>query len=120
MALPLPVEATELYPPRAWAEVDLAAIKHNIRSLRRYLAPAQVTAVVKANAYGLGAVPVAKAAIEAGAVGLAVATCEEGQELRRAGITAPILVLGYVPVELASLAVEADLTLTVGNLELAQ
>lgn len=119
MALPLPVEAAELYPPRAWAEVDLAAIKHNLRVLRRYLAPAQVTAVVKANAYGLGAVPVAKAAIEAGAAGLVVATCEEGQELRRAGITAPVLVLGYVPVELAPLAAEADLTLTVSSPELA-
>lgn len=120
MALPYAVEAADLYPPRTWAEVNLAAIRHNVRTLRRHIAPAQFMAVVKANAYGLGAIPLAKAALEAGAGALAVATCEEGQELRRAGITAPILVLGYAPIEYATLAAEADLTLTVYNLEFAQ
>lgn len=122
MALPLYLgaDAAEGYAPRTWAEIDLAAIRHNIRSLRRHLAPAQLLAVVKANAYGLGAVPVATAALEAGATGLVVASCEEGHELRRAGLSGPILVLGYVPVELAALAVEAELTLTVNSPELAQ
>lgn len=120
MALPYAVEAAELYPPRTWAEVDLSAIRHNVRTLRRYITPSQFMAVVKANGYGLGAIPIAKAALEAGATALAVATCEEGQELRRAGITAPILILGYAPVEWASLAAECDLTVTVHSVEFAQ
>lgn len=120
MALPLTLTSTELGTPRSWAEIDLEAIKHNVRALRRLIAPAQFTAVVKANAYGLGAIPVAKAALEAGATGLAVATCEEGQELRRAGIGGPILVLGYVPEDLANAALETDLTLTVNSPEMAR
>ncbi len=120
MALPLSLETAGLFAPRTWAEIDLGAIRHNVRILRRHIAPAQFTAVVKANAYGLGAIPIAKAALEAGAVGLAVASCEEGQELRRAGVAAPILVLGYVPVEQAEAAAEADLTLTVNEAGLAQ
>lgn len=79
-------------PSRTWAEVDLGAIRHNVRTLRRRAAGAPLMAVVKADAYGHGAVPIAKAALEAGANHLAVVTAEEGAELRRAGITAPILV----------------------------
>src|SRR4051794_26485876 len=120
MALPLSQEAQALSTPRTWAEIDLEAIRHNVKVLRRHIAPAQFIAVVKANAYGLGAVPIAKIAIEAGAYGLAVSSCEEGQELRYAGIGVPILVLGYVPIELAEAAVEADLTLTVNDIRLAQ
>ncbi|MDB5080900.1 MAG: Alanine racemase [Chloroflexi bacterium] len=119
MALPLPT-LNELGTPRLWAEIDLEAIKYNVRVLRRYIAPSQFTAVVKANAYGLGAVPIAKAALEAGASGLAVASFEEGHELRRAGIGGRILVLGYVSPDLAGAAVEAELTLTVNTPDLAQ
>jgi alanine racemase len=120
MALPLSLEIADLTAPRTWAEVDLRAIKYNVKVLRRHIAPAQFLAVVKANAYGLGAIPIAKAAIEAGAVGLVVASCEDGQELRQAGIIVPILVLGYVPVELAEAAVAHDLTLTVNDPALAK
>lgn len=120
MALPLAISTTELGIPRCWAEIDLEAIKYNVRVLRRHIAPSQFTAVVKANAYGLGAVPIARAVLEAGATGLAVASCEEGQELRRAGIGGPILVLGYVSPDLAGAAVEADLTLTVNSPDLAK
>jgi alanine racemase len=120
MALPLTITFTDFGTPRTWAEIDLEAIKHNVRALRRLIAPAQFTAVVKANAYGLGAIPIAKAALEAGATGLAVASCEEGQELRRAGVGSPILVLGYVPEDLAQAALEADLTLTVNTPEMAR
>ncbi len=115
MALPLTITFTELGTPRSWAEINLEAIKYNVRALRRLIAPAQFTAVMKANAYGLGAIPIAKAALEAGATGLAVASCEEGEELRKAGIGEPILVLGYVPEDLAGVALEADLTLTVNT-----
>ncbi|MDQ3966449.1 MAG: alanine racemase [Actinomycetota bacterium] len=79
-------------PSRTWAEVDLGAIRHNVRVLRRRAPSARLMAVVKADAYGHGAVPVARAVLEAGAYSLATATAEEGAELRRAGIAAPILV----------------------------
>lgn len=81
----------------AWVEVDLAAVEANVRWLRKVSAPAEVWAVVKANAYGHGAVPVARAALDAGASGLAVALVEEGVELREAGIEARILVLSEPP-----------------------
>ena len=89
-------------PSRAWAEVDLGAIRHNVRILMHCAPNASLMAVVKADAYGHGAVPVARAVLEAGAHCLAVATAEEGAELRQAGITAPILVLtGLLPDEFA-------------------
>lgn len=97
----------------AWAEVDLAALRHNVGVMRRVAAPAALCAVVKADAYGHGAAPVAKAAIEAGAAGLAVALVEEGVELREAGITEPILVLGDPPEDAAEALVAAGLTPTV-------
>jgi alanine racemase len=77
----------------AWVEVDLDAIAANVRTLVAEVAPARLLAVVKADAYGHGAVPVARAAVEAGAAWLGVALVEEALELRAAGITAPLLVL---------------------------
>jgi alanine racemase len=74
-------------------EVDLAAIRHNARLLAEQAAPAGLCAVVKAGGYGHGAVPVARAALSGGAAWLAVALVEEGQELRAAGIDAPVLLL---------------------------
>ena len=88
MVVPAPLKV----PSRTWAEVDLGAIRHNVRTLKRRAGAALLMAVVKANAYGHGAVPVARATLEAGADSLAVATLEEGAELRRAGIEAPVLV----------------------------
>ena len=78
-----------------WAEVDLDAIAHNVQQIRRRVAPAQVMAVVKANAYGHGAVPVARAAVAAGVAQLAVACVDEGVQLRRAGIEVPIAIVAY-------------------------
>ena len=77
---------------RTWAEVDLGAIRHNVRVLRRRAPSARLMAVVKADAYGHGSVHVSPAALEAGADSVAVVTVEEGAELRRADVTAPILV----------------------------
>ncbi|MGH9300214.1 MAG: alanine racemase, partial [Acidimicrobiales bacterium] len=77
----------------AWAEVDLSAITHNARLLAAISAPAALCAVVKADGYGHGAVPVASAALAGGASELAVALVDEGVELREAGIDVPILVL---------------------------
>jgi len=78
-----------------WAEVDLSAIRENIRSIRaRVGRHVRIMPAVKADAYGHGAVPVSRACLEAGADALGVACVEEGIELREAGIRAPILILG--------------------------
>lgn len=103
------VKAEPLRPTRA--EIDLGAIAHNVRELRRCARPeAQLMAVVKADGYGHGAVPAARAALGAGATWLGVATLEEAVALRRAGFAGePILVLGWVPPEQAELVVAHDL-----------
>lgn len=78
-----------------WAEIDLDAIAHNLRFLRKKARPpASLMAVIKANAYGHGAKEVARTALANGASSLAVARVEEGIELRNAGLAAPILILG--------------------------
>ncbi|HZT67285.1 MAG TPA: alanine racemase [Acidimicrobiales bacterium] len=77
----------------AWAEVDLDAIAGNASLLARLVRPARLCAVVKANAYGHGSVAAARAALAGGASWLAVALTEEGEELRQAGVDAPVLIL---------------------------
>jgi len=80
---------------RAWVEVDLTAIRHNVQQLKSMLiAPTELMAIVKADAYGHGAIDVSQTAIEAGAAWLGVATIPEGIQLRCAGLTVPIVVLG--------------------------
>src|SRR5438067_4507957 len=90
-------------PPKAlrpvWAEVNLDAVRDNVSRLVALARPGQVCAVVKANGYGHGAVPVGRAALEGGATWLGVALVEEGIELRDAGIEAPILVLSEPPLD---------------------
>lgn len=78
-------------------DVDLDAIAHNVSTIAAKVSPARLMAVVKADAYGHGAVPVAEAALSAGADSLAVALVQEGIELRRAGIEVPILLLSEQP-----------------------
>ena len=95
-----------------WAEIDLGAVAHNVGVLTDLVAPARVCAVVKAGAYGHGAVEVARAALEAGASWLAVALVEEGDALRRAGVDAPILLLSEPPAGLLSDVVALRLTPT--------
>ncbi len=97
----------------AWAEIDLDAIQHNVRTLRDAVAPSAVWAVVKADGYGHGAVDVARAAIEAGAEGICVALVAEGIDLRRAGIDAPILLLSEQPPITVAHIIEHRLTPTV-------
>jgi alanine racemase len=78
-----------------WIEVDLDAVASNVRALQALAAPREgVTAVLKAQAYGMGAVAVARAALEAGARGVAVARLSEARLLRNAGFNAPVLLLG--------------------------
>ncbi len=82
--------------PLIRAEIDLGAIAHNVRELRRITSSsAQLMIAVKADGYGHGAVRIAQTVIQSGADSLAVARVEEGLQLRQAGIDAPILILGY-------------------------
>jgi alanine racemase len=83
----------------AWVEVDLDAIGSNVELLADLAAPAGLCVVVKANAYGHGAVQVARTVVAAGAAWLAVAVLEEGAELRRNGLDVPILLLSQPPLE---------------------
>ncbi|MEM9088412.1 MAG: alanine racemase [Cyanobacteria bacterium P01_F01_bin.53] len=92
---------------RAWVEINLSALAHNVRTLKALLpAHADLMSVVKADAYGHGAVTVSRVALNSGATWLGVATVPEGIELRQAGITAPILVMGAVnaPEEVCAIA----------------
>lgn len=107
-------------PGRTWAEVDLGAVRHNVRALQHRARGARLMAVVKADAYGHGALPVARAALEAGAEWLAVVTAEEGAELRRGGIRAPILVFTDLLPDRRDLAGEHNLTVTAHSLESAR
>lgn len=98
--------------------VDLSAIKQNIEQELNHLEPGQkLFAVIKANAYGHGAVKVAQLAAKNGVSGFCVAILDEALELRRAGITQPILVLGVTPEEYVTLAAKNDISLTVPDFE---
>lgn len=100
----------------AWLGVDLVALADNLRAIRSLLAPStKLMAVVKADAYGHGALAVAEAALANGATHLGVATVEEGQKLRRSHVHAPILVLGLVPDKAYQAAIESHLQVTVSS-----
>jgi len=104
-----------------YAEIDLAAIRHNFKEIRRQINPAsKLCAVVKANAYGHGAIEVSKVAVECGADFLGVATAGEGIELRRAGFKLPILILGLIPESAVDAVVANDLTQAVADFDLAE
>ncbi len=104
-----------------WAEIDLDAIAHNVRELKRHVGEkTQLMAVVKANGYGHGAVPVAETALNNGANSLAVHRVLEGVQLRQAGITVPVLIMGYTLPSDAETIVRWNLTPTVNTLEQAQ
>jgi alanine racemase len=107
---------------RAWVEINQGALAHNVAQVKSLLAPrTRLMAVVKADAYGHGAVNVAETVLQSGASHLAIATLAEGIELREAGIQAPILVLGAIntPEEIAALC-HWQLQPTICNLEQAQ
>ena len=97
---------------RTWAEIDLDALAHNCAVLRRQ-AGTDFLGVVKADAYGHGAVHVARALQELGAVYLAVSSLDEARELRQGGIDGPILVFGHTPPSMVGDLIEAGITQTV-------
>ena len=104
-----------------WAEVDLGALRHNVRRLRSLLpSTSSVIAVVKAAGYGHGAVPVARAALEAGARGLAVSTLEEAAEVRDLLPPDRILVMGGLAPSDAGSAVASGCAIGCSSLDLAR
>lgn len=104
-----------------WAEIDLDAIAHNMREIRKITASnAKVMAIVKADGYGHGAEKVAGIALQSGADRLGVAILDEALALREAGFQVPILVLGYTPEEQAETIVANGINQTVFNFSLAQ
>ncbi len=106
---------------RTWAEVSLGAIEHNYRTMRARLTPGtRYMGIVKANAYGHGAVPVSRLLEDAGCDYLAVACLDEALQLRQAGIGLPILILGYTPPAYAPVLAENQVTQAVGSLEMAE
>jgi alanine racemase len=104
----------------AWVEINLDVIEGNARRLKQIIGEeVELMAMVKANAYGHGAVECSRAALGGGATWLGVYSAGEGLELRAAGITAPLFIVGPTPPEWAHAAFENDLTLTVGSVESA-
>jgi len=99
------------------AEIIHAHLRYNLNLIRKAVAPAKVMAVVKANAYGHGAIEIARTALQEGAEYLGVAFHEEGLQLRRAGISAPILVFGAQLPEFFEAHIQNDLDLTISYSE---
>ncbi|MDL2293165.1 alanine racemase [Ruminococcaceae bacterium OttesenSCG-928-D13] len=105
---------------RVWAEIDLDNLVFNFKQAQKAAPNSETLAVIKADAYGHGAVPAAKALAAAGAKRFAVATAEEALQLRRHGVREPILLLGMVPTRWAPQLAGQDITLAVGTLEYAE
>ncbi len=106
---------------RAWAEVDLDAISHNVKGIKNIIRPdVKLMAVVKADAYGHGAFEVAKTCLESGAERLAVAFVDEAVELRRKGIEVPILLLGVSMPDAIESIIKYDITPAVAGVEFAK
>ena len=103
-----------------FAEIDLSAIAFNIKEIKKFVFPAQVMAVVKADGYGHGSVQVAKTALENGATYLGVALVEEGIQLRQMGIQSPILVFGGAFYEQLQEFVNFNLEITVYKKDIAE
>jgi len=99
------------------AVVDLGAIEHNVRVLREHAGAAQVMAVVKADGYGHGALPVARAALAAGAAEIGVATIAEALALRQRGLSAPLLAWLHAPGTDFAPAVAADIEVALSSLQ---
>lgn len=116
-----PTQSHSLPSRPTWLEIDATALNNNVQQIRSLIgARCLLMGVVKANAYGHGAVASAPILLQAGCDHFAVATLAEGIELRQAGIQAPILVLGYTPAWLASQAVQAQISSTLYDWETAQ
>ncbi|WP_054692269.1 alanine racemase [Syntrophomonas palmitatica] len=103
-----------------WAEIDLTAIKHNLKTIRKAAGDAGVMAVVKANAYGHGVLEVSRACQEAGIDYFGVASLQEALELKESKLEAPVLVLGHIPEGYATAAIKAGVRTCIFTLDSAQ
>ncbi len=104
-----------------WLEIDVDAIAQNVRTIKALIGPqVRLLAVLKADAYGHGAVKVARTALNNGASYCGVASVNEAVALRQAGITAPVLVLGYTPAWQAREALRHDVTITLYDMDVAR
>ena len=103
-----------------WAEIDLDKAAYNMKNIKKLVGDKEVIAVVKADCYGHGADDLAPVFLENGASRLAVAILTEGIELRKKNITAPIMILGYTPLELSEELINNDIEQTVYDLEYAK
>ena len=104
-----------------WMQVDLEAVAYNVRQIKEIVGPqVRIMAVLKADAYGHGALAVARTALNNGAAACAVASVNEAITLREGGIGAPILVLGYTPAWLIREALLHDITLTLYDTDIAR
>jgi len=112
------VASQSIVPSRV--EIDTEALANNVKLIKQHIGDSvELMAVVKANAYGHGAVTVARTALLNGATFLAVANMAEAMELRDAGITTPILILSYVPTFAVRQAIQQDIRVVLFDLELA-
>jgi alanine racemase len=104
-----------------WVEVDLEAVAFNVQQIKEIVGPeVQILAVLKADAYGHGAITVARTALNNGASFCGVASVNEAIRMRESGVDAPILVLGYTPAWLAKQALLHDVTLTLYDTDVAR
>lgn len=108
-----------MYRP-AWVEIDVKALRANIRAIKAKVGATKIMAVVKADAYGHGAIEVSKLALEEGVYALAVSNLDEAIELREADINCPILILGWCDRECYEAAIKYDITLAIFSLNEAQ
>src|SRR4030043_1802088 len=106
----------------AWVEINLAHLESNLEIIKSYTASknTRIMAVVKADAYGHGAVEISRQAIKSGAYALGVALVEEGVELRKSGINPPIYVLGESPPQAIEEAIRHNLILGINSYKSAQ
>jgi len=102
---------------RAWAEINLAHLKHNFDSVKNMTHETRIMCIIKADAYGHGAVPVAKCLLDSGATAFGVAICEEGIQLRDSGVDVPILIMGFTPEPLLREVIRQRLTQTIFSLD---
>ncbi|MBN1465438.1 alanine racemase [candidate division KSB1 bacterium] len=103
----------------AWVEVDLDAVAHNVRAIKRHIGDVKLLAVVKANGYGLGAVMMAREVVANGADYLGVVMLDEAYELRRAGLAAPMINTGAILADQADAVIDLDIEQMIDQYDVA-
>ena len=103
-----------------WAEIDLDALAYNVRNIKKLIGDKEMVAVVKADAYGHGAIDIVETLQKNGVSRLAVAVITEAIELRKSGVDIPIMILGYTPSDYGEELIKYDIEQTVYDLEYAK